>query len=76
MRIVKVAPFGLIVIFCLLLLGYGLRPGILISDAHPARLAEIHSQFERCFGQQHWFAGWDTRCQGARTTVRQMEGCT
>ena len=64
MRIAKIAPVGLIAVFSLLLLGYCLRPGNLISDAHPARLAEIHSQFERCFAQQHWFAGWDQRFMG------------
>ncbi|MCL5271698.1 MAG: hypothetical protein M1457_14350 [bacterium] len=56
--------FALIVIFVLILLGPIFRPGIPLSDAHPSRLSEIRSLYERCFGQQHWISGWEQRFLG------------
>ncbi len=52
-----------LLLFFLALLGPIFRPGWLISDAHPSRMAEIYAEYN-IITQQGWFAGWNWRLQG------------
>lgn len=61
MRLGKPVPYALLILCLLLLLAPAFRPGRLLSQFHPSRLAEVHSLDEKCLGQQGWISGWDSR---------------
>lgn len=56
-------PYLMLLVCLAAWLGPIFRPGALASDAHPSRLAEVISEWDKALLQQHWIAGWDQRIQ-------------